>query len=113
MNRPAALPAGSSADHRALLDQLAAKLYNESHYYGNPSFIVRNLAFRQIEELAAIAPSEVYPILLKRLRGESAVWLVALPTLAKESPVKAEHRGKIRLMIEDWLEWGRRHGYPI
>jgi hypothetical protein len=41
-------------------------------------------------------------------------WLTALRQITQENPVKPEHKehkDKIKLMAEDWLNWGKQQVY--
>jgi len=50
---------------------------------------------------------QVVPLILQDLRDFGGPWFWALRALTGENPVPPEHRGKISLMTEDWLQWGR------
>lgn len=53
----------------------------------------------------------VVPFLLEDLCQNPIYWLSALRQITKENPVQPEHKGKIKLMAEDWLNWGKQKGY--
>jgi len=50
-------------------------------------------------------------LILRELSGQLDHWFWALRAISGEDPVPESHRGKLRLMAADWLEWGRRNGY--
>lgn len=54
---------------------------------------------------------EALPMLLKELDRHPSHWFWALRAITGANPVKAENRGRIKRMAQDWLEWGRDHGY--
>ncbi|WP_413279222.1 hypothetical protein [Floridanema evergladense] len=54
---------------------------------------------------------DVVPLLLRELEKRPDHWFWALKSITGANPVKSEHRGRIKLMAQDWLEWGRENGY--
>jgi len=53
----------------------------------------------------------VIPFMLQDLTQNPLYWLTALRQITQENPVQPEHKGKIKLMAEDWLNWGKKQGY--
>jgi len=51
------------------------------------------------------------PLILQHLRREADFWFEALVAITGEQPVPPEHAGNMEAMREDWLRWGREHGY--
>ena len=51
------------------------------------------------------------PLILQQLRREADFWFEALLAITGEQPVPPEHAGDMDAMREDWLRWGREHGY--
>lgn len=84
---------------------------------------------RQIHERNAFKSSfavalgpEAVPALLRRLEDchaaerhydEMAIWepLNALRVITGADPVPDEHAGRLPLIIENWLAWGRKEGH--
>jgi hypothetical protein len=56
---------------------------------------------------------DAVPLILGELQREPDQWFWALEAITDENPVPAEAAGKVRLMAEAWLEWGREHGYLV
>lgn len=50
---------------------------------------------------------DVVPLLLRDMMQSSNHWFCALHKLTGANPVPKEHRGKIQLMIKDWLQWAK------
>ena len=51
------------------------------------------------------------PLILQELeQNPHHYWFWALRVISKEDPVPLEHRGIIREMATDWLNWARRKG---
>jgi hypothetical protein len=49
--------------------------------------------------------------ILRELQREPDHWFWALRATTGENPVPEEHAGRLDLMAEDWLEWGRKAGH--
>lgn len=92
---------------RPRLSILAQVLYQDTFALSNPQVVVGHPAFKEVQNMGP----EVLPIICQRIEREPFVWLTALPVLVGESPVSREHRGKMRLMIEDWKGWARARGF--
>jgi hypothetical protein len=54
---------------------------------------------------------EVLPLVFADLRNTGAPWFWALRALTGKNPVPPGHRGNMKLMTQDWLDWAREHGY--
>jgi hypothetical protein len=55
--------------------------------------------------------SAMLPCIFDDLRAGGGPWFVALAAITGADPVKPRHRRNSSLMREDWLQWGRAHGY--
>ena len=54
------------------------------------------------------------PHIFDALREKPDHWFIALHLITGHSPIKEEHRGRIKEMTQDWLEWADQNGYgPI
>jgi len=51
------------------------------------------------------------PLILCLLAREADFWFEALVAITGEQPVPPQHAGNIEAMRQDWLQWGREHGY--
>lgn len=56
---------------------------------------------------------QIVPLLLLELKANPLYWLTALSQITEENPVKPEHRGRIKQMALDWMEWGKNRGCAI
>lgn len=57
--------------------------------------------------------TKIVPLLLKELKRNPLYWLSALQEITGENPVQPEQQGRIKLMAEAWLEWGKERGYTL
>jgi hypothetical protein len=62
------------------------------------------------QEIIALG-EPVIPSLLRDLEVNRRHWFAALQAITGANPVPSDHAGKIDLMIEDWLGWGKQQGY--
>jgi hypothetical protein len=53
---------------------------------------------------------EALPFLIRELERNPDHWFWALRAITGEDPVPAEHRGRVRLMAQDWVKWARKRG---
>jgi hypothetical protein len=51
------------------------------------------------------------PLILEELQKNGGQWFLALRLIADVDPVPSEHAGRVKLMREDWITWGRQHDY--
>jgi len=51
------------------------------------------------------------PLLMKELEREPNHWFWALRAITGANPVQSNNRGRVKRMAQDWLTWGRQHGY--
>jgi hypothetical protein len=51
------------------------------------------------------------PLILDELEQNGGHWFLALRLIAETDPVPPEHAGKVKLMREDWLAWGRQKDF--
>lgn len=54
---------------------------------------------------------QALPYIFRELEKGGGPWFVALGAITQENPVPASHESSSRLIREDWIEWGRKHGY--
>ena len=59
--------------------------------------------------IIALGPA-VVPVILAQMAVDRDWYMTALEELTGENPVPSKHHGRLRLMTEDWLAWGRARG---
>jgi hypothetical protein len=65
--------------------------------------MINHPAYLQIIALG----KKAVPLLLRDMQQTSNHWFEALHSITGINPVPKEHRGKIQLMISDWLKWAK------
>ena len=71
--------------------------------------MTRHPAYQQIIAMGDPA----VPWLLHRLATKPDHWFVALSTITGASPVPPESRGRVKEMVQAWLDWGHQQGYQL
>lgn len=95
-----------SADVRARFQRLAAEWKAESRYLSNTAQMAM---LRPYQRIIGMGRSAV-PYILEELRNEPNQWFWALEAITEENPVPPTSAGKVRLMTDAWLNWGRQRG---
>lgn len=87
--------------------KLAKQWFDEAGYLSSTTEAVIHPAYQQIIGMG----EDAIPLLLKELQKPSGRWFWALKAITGENPVPAKHRGKTKLMTQDWIDWGVEKGY--
>jgi len=87
--------------------QLARQWQAETAMLSALSQKVLHPAYQRIIGMGA----PVIPLLLRELEHEPNHWFWALKAITGANPIQPDHRGRIKQMARDWLDWGRDHGY--
>lgn len=87
--------------------ELADLWKRETIHISSSSQMAMHPAYQQI---IGMGPAAI-PFLLEELQHQPGHWSWALRAITGENPVKDEHRGKMGLIAQDWLEWGKDNGY--
>ncbi len=96
-------------DLRERFDRLKAQWRESSRYLSNTAQIAMLAPYQRIIEMGLPA----IPLILEELRREPDQWFWALESITDENHVPPKAAGRVRLMAEAWLEWGRRKGHLI
>jgi hypothetical protein len=73
----------------------------------DPSAVMKNPAYQMTIDLG----KKVLPLIFKEYEKEDDMWAIAIACILDFSPIPEEHYGRIALIREDWLKWGRANGY--
>jgi hypothetical protein len=93
---------------RQIFDRFYAEWNRDTATSSNMTRIITHPAYYSIIAMGKRA----LPYILKSLEDGGGPWFVALEAIVTDgSPVSSEHRNNARQMREDWLIWGRKHGY--
>jgi hypothetical protein len=93
---------------RRLFDKYYTEWNRDTAHISNLTKVLTHPAHFRIIALG----KRVVPFILQSLENGEGPWLVALESIiSDDSPVPLDHRNDARKMREDWLAWGRKHGY--
>jgi hypothetical protein len=86
---------------RMLFNYYYEKWKEETKYQSSTDVIINDPLFN---EIIALGKSAV-PCIIEVLRYEPSLLIAALSKITGENPVKPEHRGRVKDMAADWIEW--------
>jgi hypothetical protein len=89
--------------------RLAMEWKEQSRYLSNTAQLAILKPYQRIIGLGIA----VVPLLLEELQRELDQWFWALESITEQNPVPPEANGKVRLMAQAWIDWGRRQGYNL
>jgi hypothetical protein len=99
-------PAPAGWDMRERFRRLAAEWKEQSRYLSNTAQMA---LLRPYQRIIGMGPP-VVPLILEELQREPNQWFWALEAITDENPVPPEAAGRVRLIAEVWVEWGKRNG---
>jgi len=86
---------------------LAKKWKEETLIMSSVSKIVSNQSYLEIIKMG----KKVLPYIFQDLKSTHVFWFSALEKITGCDPIPQSHWGIAKLMSEDWLKWGEKHGY--
>ena len=88
--------------------KLLVKQWRKDTFFLSSAFqIAEHPAYQEIIRMG----EDALPLILQDLNANRGHWYAALSTITGASPVPEEARGRIKLMREAWVVWGRDNGY--
>lgn len=96
----------NEVDARTRFQQLAADWKEKSRYLSNTAQMAMLRPYQQIIGMGLSA----VPLILEELQREPDQWFWALEAITAENPVPADAAGKVRLMADAWIQWGKQRG---
>src|SRR5271167_4699083 len=87
--------------------RLAEEWKEESRYLSNTAQMALLRPYQRIIGMGL----PVVPLILEELQREPDQWFWALESITEQNPVPPEAEGKVRLMAQAWIEWGKQRGY--
>jgi hypothetical protein len=106
MTSPTATPRRGQQDARARFQRRAGEWKARSKHLSNSMQMAMLKPYQAIIGMGW----EAVPYILEELKREPDPWFWALEAITEENPVPPEAAGKVRLMAQAWLEWGKRQG---
>jgi hypothetical protein len=100
---PVATPVGI----RERFQRLAAEWKEQARYLSNTAQMALLKPYQQIIGMGL----PIVPLILEELQRKPGQWFWALEAITGENPVPPEAAGKVRLMAQAWVEWGKQHGF--
>lgn len=110
---PEGLPSGVKADENGTVAfaerfaDLTREWKSKKKFLSSVSQMAMLPSYQQIIGMGLPA----LPFIFNELERQPDHWFWALASITGDDPVSPEHRGKIALMTEDWLNWARSRGY--
>ena len=99
------------AKRKAAMEDEFRRLYaqweEETGGLSSPRKLVENRAYRRVVDMGW----EAVRIMLRELQSERGYWYSALTEITGEDPTDESMRGRLWLIKEAWLDWGRQHKY--
>ncbi|MEG3848501.1 hypothetical protein QT971_14170 [Microcoleus sp. herbarium19] len=74
------------------------------------SLVAQKSMHAAYQRIIGMGPA-VVPLILRDLEQKPDHWFWALRAITGDNPVKPEQRGRMKLMTQAWIEWGKEHGY--
>ena len=85
----------------------AADWKDRSRYLSNTAQMAMLAPYQRIIGMGM----DAIPLILQELQREPDQWFWALEAITDEDPVPPEAKGKVALMAQAWIEWGKRRGF--
>jgi hypothetical protein len=81
----------------------------ETRHLSSAEQIASHPAYQRIIGMGA----PVVPLILQELKRRPALWFRALHAITGANPVGEADRGRLPIMAEAWIRWGREQGYAV
>jgi hypothetical protein len=99
--------ANNGAEARQRFERLAAEWKRRSRYLSNTAQMALLEPYQRIIGMGLPA----VPLILEELQREPGQWFWALEAITEQDPVPPEAAGKVDLMAQAWIGWGKQHGF--
>jgi hypothetical protein len=106
MSTASPIPATAGENVNERFRRLAAEWKKQARYLSNSAQMAMLKPYQRIIGMGWPA----VPLILEELQREPDQWFWALEAITDENPIAAEVAGKVRLMAQAWIEWGKRRG---
>ena len=92
---------------RARFQRLTRDWKQQSRFLSNTAQMAMLGTYQRIIGMGMAA----VPLILEELQREPDQWFWALEAITEANPVPPADAGKVKLMAQAWLDWGRQHGF--
>ncbi len=107
-SRPQNLSLGiSEASVEERFRRLATEWKEQSRYLSNTAQMAMLRPYQRIIGLGL----PVVPLILEELNREPNQWFWALEAITEQNPVPPKAQGKVGMMAQAWIEWGKQQGF--
>ena len=86
--------------------QLVNEWKQQSRYLSNSAQMALLKPYQRIIGMGTPAVT----LLLSELQREPDHWFWALESITGHNAVRPDHAGQIKMMADDWIQWGREQG---
>jgi hypothetical protein len=93
-------------DTRERFQRLAREWKDQSRHLSNTAQMAMLRPYQHIIGMG----EPVVPLILEELQKEPDQWFWALEAITEEDPVPPKDAGKVRLMAQAWIDWGKQRG---
>jgi hypothetical protein len=107
MSTAATITTGDGAKTRERFQRLVAEWKQQSRYMSNSAQMAMLRSYQRIVGMGM----EAVPLILEELQKEPDHWFWALEAITDENPVPTASLGKVRLMAQAWIDWGKQRGF--
>jgi hypothetical protein len=104
---PRSMNPATREETRERFRRLAGEWKERSRFLSNSAQIAMLKPYQRIIGMGW----DAVPLILEELQSEPRQWFWALESITDENPVPPEAAGKVRLMAQAWIDWGRQHGF--
>jgi hypothetical protein len=106
MSTATTISTGDRAKTRERFQRLVAEWKQQSRHMSNSAQMAMLRSYQRIIGMG----TDAVPLILEEMQGEPDHWFWALEAITDENPVPAESLGKVRLMAQAWIDWGKQRG---
>lgn len=86
---------------------LKEQWYNDTVFCSSISLMQDHPAYQEILSMGA----DVIPFIFRELEKGLGYWFPALKSITSHDPVDSKDRGRVKIMTQSWLQWGKEQGY--
>jgi hypothetical protein len=100
-------PNTAREESRERFRRLAEQWKEQSRFLSNVAQIAMLKPYQRIIGMGW----DAVPLILEELQREPRQWFWALEAITETDPVPPEAAGKVRVMAQAWIDWGKQQGF--